>query len=61
MYYVGIIGMIGMVKSGVYEEVLKFINNCVMVESLVCLFFVEFVESGNFESEMVYEVVREML
>lgn len=48
-------------KSGAYEEALKSINNRVMVESLACPPFVELVESGNFESEMAYEVVRETL
>ena len=35
-YHVGIIGTIGTVKSGAYEEALKSINNRVMVESLAC-------------------------
>ncbi|WP_459499239.1 glutamate racemase [Bacillus sp. C1] len=60
-YHVGIIGTIGTVKSGAYEEALKSINNRVMVESLACPPFVELVESGNFESEIAYEVVRETL
>ncbi|ENQ3077995.1 glutamate racemase [Bacillus sp. WLY-B-L8] len=60
-YHVGVIGTIGTVKSGAYEYALKSINNRVLVESLACPPFVELVESGNFESEMAYEVVRETL
>ncbi|KEK17803.1 glutamate racemase [Bacillus manliponensis] len=60
-HHVGVIGTIGTVKSGAYEEALKSINNRVMVESLACPPFVELVESGNFDSKLAYETVKETL
>lgn len=58
---VGVIGTVGTVNSGAYENALKSINNDVTVESLACPDFVPLVESGDFEGEAALGIVRETL
>ncbi len=60
-YHIGVIGTIGTVKSGAYEQALKSINSNVIVESLACPKFVPLVESGQFEGEEAKQIVAESL
>ncbi|AKS39135.1 glutamate racemase [Anoxybacillus gonensis] len=60
-YHIGVIGTIGTVKSGAYEQALKSINSDVTVESLACPKFVPLVESGQFEGEEAKQIVAESL
>ncbi|MCX8001795.1 MAG: glutamate racemase [Anoxybacillus mongoliensis] len=60
-YHIGVIGTIGTVKSGAYEQALKSINSDVIVESLACPKFVPLVESGQFEGEEAKQIVAESL
>ncbi|MGM0835987.1 MAG: glutamate racemase [Bacillota bacterium] len=59
--HVGVIGTVGTVNSGAYENALKSINNDVSVDSLACPNFVPLVESGEFEGEAAIGIVRETL
>lgn len=58
---IGVIGTIGTVKSGAYEQALKSINHHVHVESLACPKFVPLVESGVFDGEEARKIVAESL
>lgn len=60
-YHIGVIGTVGTVKSGAYEQALKSINSDVKVESLACPKFVPLVESGQFEGEEAKQIVAESL
>lgn len=60
-YHIGVIGTIGTVKSGAYEQALKSINSDVKVESLACPKFVPLVEGGQFEGEEAKQIVAESL
>lgn len=60
-YHIGVIGTVGTVKSGAYEQALKSINSDVKVESLACPKFVPLVESGQFEGEEARQIVAESL
>ncbi|ACJ32966.1 Glutamate racemase [Anoxybacillus flavithermus WK1] len=60
-YHIGVIGTIGTVKSGAYEQALKSINSDVKIESLACPKFVPLVESGQFEGEEAKQIVAESL
>jgi glutamate racemase len=60
-YHIGVIGTIGTVQSGAYEQALKSINSAVKVESLACPKFVPLVESGDFEGEHAKQIVAESL
>ncbi|MGL4819928.1 MAG: glutamate racemase [Bacilli bacterium] len=58
---IGVIGTVGTVRTGAYETTLKSINPEVHVESLACPLFVPIVESGDFESDEAYKIVKETL
>jgi len=60
-YHIGVIGTIGTVQSGAYEQALKSINSDVNVESLACPKFVPLVESGQFEGEEAKQIVAQSL
>ncbi len=59
--HIGVIGTVGTIESGSYEQALKSINHHVKVESLACPLFVPIVESGKYESEEALTVVEESL
>ncbi|WP_078545251.1 glutamate racemase [Litchfieldia alkalitelluris] len=59
--HVGVIGTIGTIQSGAYEDALKAINRNIKVESLACPAFVPLVESGQYEGERSAAVVAESL
>ncbi|WP_096153106.1 MULTISPECIES: glutamate racemase [Bacillus] len=59
--HVGVIGTVGTITSGAYENALKTINSEVLVESLACPPFVPLVESGEYEGELPDQVVKETL
>ncbi|HHY72792.1 MAG TPA: glutamate racemase [Bacillus bacterium] len=59
--HIGVIGTVGTIRSGSYEQALKSINHHVEVESLACPSFVPIVESGNYEDEDARNIVKESL
>ncbi|WP_078379488.1 glutamate racemase [Sutcliffiella halmapala] len=59
--HVGVIGTVGTINSGAYENALKSINNEVTVDSLACPNFVPLVESGEFDGVSALEIVQETL
>ncbi|MFC4320997.1 glutamate racemase [Litchfieldia salsa] len=59
--HVGVIGTVGTINSGAYEQALKAINRRINVESLACPKFVPLVESGEYEGEEAAKVVAESL
>lgn len=58
---IGVIGTLGTINSKAYEYAIQSISEDVSVESLACPTFVPLVESGNFEGEEAYNVVKESL
>ncbi|MBM7648904.1 glutamate racemase [Bacillus ectoiniformans] len=60
-YNVGVLGTIGTVKSGAYEDALNSINSKVRVTSLACPKFVPLVESGEYKGAMAKKIVAETL
>ncbi|MGN7399888.1 glutamate racemase [Cytobacillus praedii] len=58
---IGVIGTIGTIKSGAYEEALKQINRRTVVHSLACPKFVPLVESGEYGGPLAKRVVTETL
>ncbi|WP_102274347.1 glutamate racemase [Cytobacillus massiliigabonensis] len=58
---IGVIGTVGTVKSGAYEEALKQINRKTVVHSLACPKFVPLVESGEYGGPLAKKVVTETL
>ncbi|WP_433743497.1 glutamate racemase [Falsibacillus pallidus] len=58
---VGVLGTIGTVKSGAYDEALSTLNQKVSVHSLACPKFVPLVESGEYGSSFAKKIVAETL
>ncbi|KQL20724.1 glutamate racemase [Cytobacillus solani] len=58
---IGVIGTIGTIKSGAYEQALKQINRRAVVHSLACPKFVPLVESGEYGGPLTKKVVTETL
>jgi glutamate racemase len=58
---IGVIGTIGTIKSGAYEEALKQINRRTVVHSLACPKFVPLVESGEYGGPLAKKVVTKTL
>lgn len=59
--HVGVIGTTGTINSGAYRDALKSIDDNIKVESLACPRFVPVVESGNYDTEEAFEIVKESL
>ncbi|WP_458412292.1 glutamate racemase [Schinkia sp. CFF1] len=60
-HHIGVIGTVGTIQSGAYEQALKSINHHVKVESLACPSFVPIVESGYYEVEDAFKIVEDSL
>ncbi|WP_054024121.1 glutamate racemase [Bacillus sp. FJAT-28004] len=56
--YVGVIGTVGTIKSGAYEQALRNLSPQVQVISEACPRFVPLVEKGNFHSFETFETVK---
>lgn len=56
--WIGVIGTVGTINSGAYENALRELTPNVQVISEACPNFVPLVERGNFNSQETYEVVR---
>ncbi|KAB7708589.1 glutamate racemase [Bacillus aerolatus] len=58
---IGVLGTIGTIRSGAYEEALTSINKKAAVTTLACPKFVPLVESGEYKSAMAKRIVAETL
>lgn len=56
--WIGVIGTVGTINSGAYENALRELTPNVQVISEACPKFVPLVEQGNFNSQETYQVVR---
>ncbi|KMY54947.1 glutamate racemase [Bacillus sp. FJAT-27231] len=58
---IGVLGTIGTIRSGAYENMLTSINKKAVVTSLACPKFVPLVESGEYKGETAEKIVAETL
>ncbi|MDR0299249.1 MAG: glutamate racemase [Streptococcaceae bacterium] len=58
---IGIIGTQATIESKAYAKAIYFKSNAVKVTSLACPPFVPLVESGDFDNEAAYELVKQQL